>query len=299
MYLDRIHRRLNELAELGVDLPEPTPSDPSEIAALERKLGIRLPGAVRELYLWGGEDPGIFNETGVLPVSLQIKKDFRAEARKILSEANESPSIIDAQTLILEEDYDSNFSFVRTDQGDDPPVYTHLEQNPGRTFCSCSRYSDYLALVVEQCAGIEPIELIESLEELKELSETRAHEPQHILFSGEIRFATIPDEVFAFEELRGLNLVCKGLIELSPRIGEFAFLKHFYFAQNSVSILPMALANLADLEELDLGNNQLTSVIAIIRELPNLRYCTVNGNPISPDELDQLKSEFPNVEIKF
>src|SRR6185436_7477122 len=56
-----------------------------------------------------------------------------------------------------------NFSFVRTDQGDDPPVYTHLEQNPGRTFCSCSRYSDYLALVVEQCAGIEPIELIESL----------------------------------------------------------------------------------------------------------------------------------------
>jgi Leucine-rich repeat (LRR) protein len=51
---------------------------------------------------------------------------------------------------------------------------------------------------------------------------------------------------------RILNLVAKGLIELSPRIGELTFLKHFYFAQNSLSTLPMALA---DLEELDLGNN--------------------------------------------
>ena len=96
-----------------------------------------------------------------------------------------------------------------------------------------------------------------------------------------------------------MNLVGKGLIELSPRIGELAFLKRLYLARNSLSTLPMALAELDELEELDLADNQLTTVSAVLRKLPALRYCWLAGNPLPPEELDRLASELPRLEFTF
>lgn len=59
MYLNRIHRRLAELAELGcLETDDVVPCSEADLLSLERKLGFRLPGVVRELYLWGGKDLG-------------------------------------------------------------------------------------------------------------------------------------------------------------------------------------------------------------------------------------------------
>ncbi len=294
MHLDRIHRRLSELAEIGIETGEVTPASPESVAALEKALGFQIPAAVREFYLWSGEESGVFDATGSLPVSHQLKKDYRKVAREILAEAGEDPAIIDGQALVIDVDYDGNFSFVRADQGDDPPVYTHLEQPGSRMFCSCSRFTDHLALVLEQCANIEEVELVRTLDELKQLAQRRAHGVKHLIFSGELQFATVPDDVFALKELRSLSLVGKGLMELSPGIAELSFLKRLDVARNSLTTLPMALTELDELEDLDLSENQLTSVIGIIQKLPALRNCSLLGNPISGEEIDQMQSEFPD-----
>jgi len=61
----------------------------------------------------------------------------------------------------------------------------------------------------------------------------------------------------------------------------------------------MTLAELDELEELDLAENQLSTVIGVLRRLPGLRYCWLTANPISAEEINQLQSELPNVQFTF
>jgi hypothetical protein len=303
MYLDGIHRRFAELAELGcLETDDVVPCTEEDLLLLERKLGFRLPGVVRELYLWGGKDLGsVFGGMEVLDFEQQMEHDYRPGARETLEEAGENPALVDAQTLIIQIDCDGQFSFVRADQGDDPPVHTHSEQEP--TFCSCERLSDYLALMVEQSAGVEEIQLVRAVEDLDDLPKPGQAagylEVRHLLFAGGLQFATVPDRVFEFKELRSLNLVGKGLIELSPRIADLAFLKRLHLARNSLTSLPMALAELDELEDLDLGDNQLSTVIGVLRKLPSLRFCALAGNPLPAEELDQLRAGLPQLQVTF
>jgi Leucine-rich repeat (LRR) protein len=140
---------------------------------------------------------------------------------------------------------------------------------------------------------------VRSIKRLKRLAELLAHRIQHVHFSGELQFATLPEDVFALGELRSMNAVGKGLLELSPRIAELAFLRKLDLARNSLSSLPMALARLEELEELDLADNQLNTVIAVLRKMPGLRYCWLAGNPIAPEEIRHLRSELPGVKAAF
>lgn len=296
MYLDRIHRRLAELAELGcVDANDQSPCSEAEVTALELKLGFRLPGVVRELYLWGGKELGaVFGHMDVLDLKQQMKSDYRHDARETIAEAGEEPALLEAPALVVEMDCDGQFSFVRADQGDDPPVHTHPDDEP--TFCSCERLTDYLALMVEQYADIERIELVRSVAELDGLA-APDHEVFHLLFAGGLDFGTVPDRVFDFKELRSLNLVGKGLLELSPRIGELMFLQRLDLARNSLTSLPMTLTGLDELQELDLTDNQLSTVIGVLLKMPSLRYCWLAGNPIPGEEISQLRSELSQGEF--
>ena len=296
---NRIHRRLTELAEQGcLQIDDVEPCTEQELMALEAKLGFRLPGILRELYLWGGNDLGsVFGGMDVLSLKEHMEHDYRPGARETLQEAQEDPGVLDAQTFVVQMDYDGQFAFVRADLGDDPPVYNHNEQE--RLFCSSARVSDYLSLMVEQAAGVEEIELIRSLKRLQQPAELLAHRIRHVHFSGELEFATLPDDLFALGELRSINAVGKGLLELSPRIAELGFLRKLDLARNSLSSLPMALAQLDELEELDLADNQLNTVIGVLQGLPALRYCWLAGNPIAPEEINQLRSQLCGVAIDF
>jgi hypothetical protein len=293
----RIHRRLTQLAELGcLAIDDVAPCTEQDLLALETKLGFPLPGVLRQLYLWGGNDLGsVFGGMDLLSLPQHLKHDYRPGARETLQEANEDPALLDPNTFILQMDYDGQFAFVRADQGDDPPVFNHNEQEP--LFCSAARLSDYLALMVEQAAGVEEIELVRSLQRLQRLAELLAHRTQHVHLSGELQFATLPEDLFALGELRTLNAVGKGLLDLSPRIADLAFLRRLDLARNSLTSLPMALARLEDLEELDLADNQLNTVIDVLRRMPALRYCWLAGNPIPPEEITRLRAALPAAQI--
>ncbi|HYG36231.1 MAG TPA: SMI1/KNR4 family protein [Clostridia bacterium] len=298
MYLDRIHRRLAYYAELGcAETDDTIPCSEAELGTLERKLGFRLPGVLRELYLLGGKDLGeLFGGMDLVEFGQQMARDLRGDAQEILQEADEDPTILEGPAVVVQMDYDGQFSFLRADEGNNPPVHSHNEQEP--TFCSCERFSDYLELMLEQSIGAEPIELIRSVEELEGLA---ASNPKllHLLFTGGLQFGRVPARIFDFKELRSLNLVNKGLMDLSPRIGELAFLKRLDLARNSLSALPMALTELDGLKELDLADNQLNTVIDVLQKLPGLRYCWLAGNPLSGEEINQLQSELPEVEFVF
>ncbi len=297
MHLDRIHRRLNQLTDLGIEMPEPIPSELVEIETLEKKLNLRLPEALRELYLWGGNQPGLFAEMELLNLADHLRVDFLSKARNILADDKEDTAIL-KHAIIIQMNYDGHFSYIPANAGDDPHVYTHLVPNP--TFCSAERFTDYLSLMIEQCAGLEETEDIRNVDSLKRIPEFRARRIQYMTFAGGLDFGgAIPTDLFGFKELRTLDLAGKNLFEISPRIAELGFLKRLYLARNSLANLPMALTQLDELEELDLSENQLTTVIHVLQKLPALRHCVLKGNPIPPDELTRLQAECPNLELIF
>lgn len=296
----RVYRRLTRLAELGcLQIDDVEPCTEEDLVALETKLGFHLPAVLRDFYCWGGNDLGSVFGAGmdVLSLKQHLGHDYRPVAREELQASSEDPSVLDAQAFILQMDYDGQFAFVRADQGDDPPVFNHNEQEP--LFCSAARVSDYLALMVEQAADVEQIELVRCLQGLQRLAKHAALRVQHLHFSGEMQFATFPEDLFALGELRGITAVSKGLIELSPRIAQLAFLKKLDLARNSVSSLPMALAQLDDLEELDLADNQLATVIGVLGQMPALRYCWLAGNPIAEEEVARLRHKLRDTTIFF
>lgn len=60
---------------------------------------------------------------------------------------------------------------------------------------------------------------------------------------------------------------------------------------------PFALAGLDELQELDLADNQLSTVIGVLRKLPALRHCRLARNPLPGEQISQLRSELPEVEF--
>jgi len=296
MYLDRLQQRIQDLG--CVEDQEVLPCAEEEVAALETKLGLRLPGVYRELLLCCGKGLGeVLSGMGLADYEDQMGQDLRQTMCQSLAEDGQDPATLDHETLIVESNYDGFFCFLRTAEGNDPPVYAYNPES-GEVACCCERFSDYFALMVENGPGPGGWEYPKNAADLDRLSHPVA-EIQGLLFWGGLQFGTVPERVFDLRELRYLNLVGKGLLELSPRIGELAFLRRLDLARNSLTSLPMALAELDDLEDLDLADNQLSTVIGVLRKLPSLRHCWLAGNALPAEEIGQLQSELPHVEFTF
>lgn len=295
MYLDRFFRRFAELSEIGCfEISELQPCSPEEISAFEKKRNLRLPGVLRELYSWGGKSVGdLFGTEGVLDFEEQMRVDFLAEAREILEADGEDSEPLEENVVMVEMTYDS-FSFLRTNELENPAVYGRGEAGPvARTY---DRFSDYLEVLLEAAAGINMYEYVDNHDDLLRLVE-RPSNAQHLIFGGEIRFQTVPNEIFELRHLRSLNLVGRGLIDLPPRIKDLSSLRRLDLARNSLPSLPMALAHLEQLEELDLSENHLDSIIDVLRRMPNLKWCDLKENPLPAAEIEQLRSAKPEIEI--
>jgi len=80
---NRIHRRLTRLAELGcLQINDVEHCTEEDLVALETKLGFRLPGVLRELYQWGGNDLGGVFGAGmdVLSLKQHLAHDYALES---------------------------------------------------------------------------------------------------------------------------------------------------------------------------------------------------------------------------
>jgi hypothetical protein len=122
MYLDRIRRRVKNLP--CIDQDEIHPCTPAEIEALEQKLGCPLPAAVREFLLWCGHQlADVWRGARCLGYDELLAQFGRDQARDTLAEEGLDPSLIDERTLIFQFDECDQFSYLRLDEGDDPPVY--------------------------------------------------------------------------------------------------------------------------------------------------------------------------------
>ncbi|MBL4648865.1 MAG: leucine-rich repeat domain-containing protein, partial [Aureispira sp.] len=96
------------------------------------------------------------------------------------------------------------------------------------------------------------------------------------LYLSNNNFQETPYEISALKQLEILDLSYNKIDTISPEIEYLKNLKVLFLAHNNISKIPSELANLTQLTQIDL-----------------------TGNPLTRDAIHQLKTDFPNIILKF
>jgi Leucine-rich repeat (LRR) protein len=116
-----------------------------------------------------------------------------------------------------------------------------------------------------------------------------------------VAMTKIPSEIAELKNLEELNFTkAFKLKQLPPEICDLPKLKKLTVAWGGVlTAVPDSIGKLQELEVLDLGHNQLTTLPASIKELKKLKTLVLWANPISKTELARIKKMLPNTKIYF
>ena len=149
-YLDRVKKRLDELhtippANLKLCTEE-------EVTELEQSLSIKLLQAYREFLLWMGHGGGSFTVgTECLYEDLPQIQHWAEE----LLEEDQFPLKLPEDAFVYYMHQGYAFNFFCLSEGNDPPVYTYLEDSGQTSFVKASpHFSDSLLTWIEQSAKI-------------------------------------------------------------------------------------------------------------------------------------------------
>ncbi len=98
------------------------PCTEEEVRVIEEQLKLRLPEAYRSFLLWMGHGAGRLMQG--LDCFYEHLLDFQSKARFLLAQ-HECRSSIPEDAFIFFMLEDRCFSFIRTSEGDNPPIYTY------------------------------------------------------------------------------------------------------------------------------------------------------------------------------
>lgn len=130
------------------------PCTEQEIAAMAARLpGGRIPEAYRELLAYGGRKLG--GVYGAVDISYEmtwplLSHDYRDIVAMI--RPWDKDVALPPELFVLNEHFGSNFTFVRLDEGDDPPVYLWEEGEGGLEVATREHdsFSAFLLQLVQQ-----------------------------------------------------------------------------------------------------------------------------------------------------
>jgi SMI1 / KNR4 family (SUKH-1) len=151
MYLDEAKEKEEALHQIGI--AKFTPCTEEQLVRLEGWYGYPLPQSYREFLLWMGSWGG-----GLLVGSdcfYGDLKDIQECAREILKE-NNFPGVLPDDAFVFWMHQGYQFLFFRSCEGENPPVYYYLEEEPARTAFTCDypHFSDYIIQEIESCLKI-------------------------------------------------------------------------------------------------------------------------------------------------
>ena len=89
--------------------------------------------------------------------------------------------------------------------------------------------------------------------------------------------------------------------ELPQSIGQLQMLKSLRLSNLDIHELPETIANLVNLEFLDVSMNKLniSNELPKLKALPNLKHLKVLGNHFNEEEMQEFKRQNPNIQIEY
>jgi Leucine-rich repeat (LRR) protein len=99
-------------------------------------------------------------------------------------------------------------------------------------------------------------------------------------------------------DLTSLNISNNQLTTLPPAIGNLANLEVLNVENNRLQTIPAEIGQLKHLVSADFSNNRLTSLPPELGSLTQLKTLNLAGYKGSSSDIDQLKTQLPNTDIK-
>jgi len=114
------------------------------------------------------------------------------------------------------------------------------------------------------------------------------------------KLTEIPPFVFNLKSLKKLTMMNEYIETISDDIANLKELEELNLSFNGISVIPEALTSLKNLKTLDLNNNRLTSIPSGISNNENLEELILNNNYIMelPDEICSLK-KLKNINLNY
>ena len=115
-------------------------------------------------------------------------------------------------------------------------------------------------------------------------------EIEYLILRGK-NYKTFPQEIFAFENLKQLDISLNPLKVLPPNVSQLEKLEELHLAYGELEELPTSIGNMQSLKRLDLLDNNLTTLPNSIGGLVNLTFLNLTMNPIEdlPESMANLK----------
>jgi Leucine-rich repeat (LRR) protein len=90
---------------------------------------------------------------------------------------------------------------------------------------------------------------------------------------------------------KDVGYIPKNIFKLNP--------KRLAIFDTDITEIPETLGQIQRLKSLEIPNNNLTTIPNTIFNLPNLTRLSLEGNPISKEEIERIKRNLPNTEIHY
>lgn len=109
--------------------------------------------------------------------------------------------------------------------------------------------------------------------------------------ASKLKWEEIPEKLYAFKNLKYLNISKNKLTELPLKMGEFKSLKTLDATKNALDETPVVICQLPKLQRLHLARNKISSLPACIGYLTDLKVLDIWDNPMNklPEEISSLK----------
>jgi Leucine-rich repeat (LRR) protein len=112
------------------------------------------------------------------------------------------------------------------------------------------------------------------------------------------QLTSLPESVLNRTDITSLNLSNNQLTSLPADIVKLTNLRILNVENNRLTSLPAEISQLKNLQEIRANNNRMTSLPNEIGMMTHLKLLDISGNSISVDQVNQLKSNLPDTEIK-
>lgn len=109
--------------------------------------------------------------------------------------------------------------------------------------------------------------------------------------ASKLKWDQVPEKLYAFKNLKYLNISKNKLKELPMEMAVFKSLKTLDATKNNIEQAPIVICQMPKLQKLHLARNEISSLPACIGYLADLRILDIWDNPINvlPDEVMNLK----------
>ncbi|XP_066999596.1 leucine-rich repeat-containing protein 20 [Anabrus simplex] len=110
---------------------------------------------------------------------------------------------------------------------------------------------------------------------------------------SECQLMQVPDAVYHLMRhtaLKGCNLSSNVITKIPPKFAvKFSLITDLNLSHNQMSKLPDELADLAELERLDISHNAYIALPNVVYKMPKLTHLTANSNHIVDVEVERLQ----------